>query len=175
MPIHNFEIKARTNDPDAVRSYLQQNGAKHIGTDRQIDTYYKVPSGRLKLREGTIERSLIHYIRDNVTGPKLSAVRLMKLESTAEIKSILEAALDVLVVVDKTRDIYFLDNVKFHIDHLTDQGDFVEIEAIDSDGSLGIDHIRTQCESHMYNLGIGQEALLSDSYSDIIMNNARSD
>jgi adenylate cyclase class IV len=39
--------------------------------------------------------------------------------------------------VDKKREIYFINNVKFHIDTVDGAGSFIEIEAIDNDGSSG--------------------------------------
>lgn len=39
--------------------------------------------------------------------------------------------MDKLVVVDKMREIYFIDNVKFYFDKVEGFGIFVEIEVID--------------------------------------------
>ncbi len=57
----NIEIKARTTRQAEIRSMLKNNNAEFKGTDHQIDTYFHVPNGRLKLREGNIENHLIHY------------------------------------------------------------------------------------------------------------------
>jgi adenylate cyclase class IV len=43
----NIEIKARLDAPDTVRNILLASGAEFIGEDRQIDTYFNVPEGRL--------------------------------------------------------------------------------------------------------------------------------
>ena len=51
MPHVNVEIKARCSDLDRVRDRLIALGARVVGTDHQIDTYFQVPRGRLKLRE----------------------------------------------------------------------------------------------------------------------------
>ena len=59
----NIEIKAKTNHSEFIRGYLQANKAEFKGTDFQADTYFNVPNGRLKLREGNIENNLIHYER----------------------------------------------------------------------------------------------------------------
>ncbi|MEL7376922.1 MAG: adenylate cyclase, partial [Bacteroidota bacterium] len=64
------EIKARTAVPAQVRERLLANGAKLQGRDHQVDHYFNVPDGRLKLRLGIIERSLIFYQRPNRAGPK---------------------------------------------------------------------------------------------------------
>jgi adenylate cyclase class IV len=60
MPFLNVEIKAVCSDPTSVRRYLIENGADFRGHDNQSDTYFNVPNGRLKLREGNIENNLIY-------------------------------------------------------------------------------------------------------------------
>ena len=63
MKLLNFEFKARLNNEQQVRAALKRLDARFIGTDHQIDTYFRVPSGRLKVREGRIENALIFYRR----------------------------------------------------------------------------------------------------------------
>lgn len=82
-------------------------------TDHQIDTYFRAHSGRLKLREGTIENALIYYERENKKGPKQSDIIMYKSVFNPSLKEILTRALGVLVVVDKQREIYFVDILNF--------------------------------------------------------------
>src|SRR3989304_7677704 len=107
----NIEIKAKSNNQDAIREILKSKNADFKGIDHQIDTYFKVANGRLKLREGNIENHLIYYERTNKRGPKQSQILLYKSEPNSSLKEILTKSLGVLAVVDKTREIYFLDNV----------------------------------------------------------------
>ena len=65
MPFLNVEIKAGCRNAEFIRNYLQANNAELKGTDEQTDTYFEVPNGRLKLREGNIENNLIFYEREN--------------------------------------------------------------------------------------------------------------
>lgn len=132
----NIEIKARSHQHANIQQLLEARHADFKGVDHQIDTYFNVQFGRLKLREGTIENHLIHYQRDNQAGPKQSNVTLFSSDPASTLKEILTKALGILVVVDKQRAIYFVDNVKFHLDVVAGLGTFVEIEAIDSDGSI---------------------------------------
>jgi len=74
-----------------------------------------------------------------------------------------------LVVVDKKREIYFIDNVKFHIDAVEDLGTFVEIEAIDNDNTIGKDKLLEQCQFFLDLFKIPQENLISVSYSDLLL------
>jgi hypothetical protein len=59
MKVLNFEFKARLRNAAHVRATLKSQHARFLGTDRQVDTYFRIPSGRLKIREGRIENSLI--------------------------------------------------------------------------------------------------------------------
>ncbi len=165
----NIEIKARSHNQDSIREILKSENADFKGVDHQIDTYFKVNSGRLKLREGNIENSLVHYEREDKEGPKQSNVTFYKSAEKDSLKKILTKALGVLVVVDKTREIYFIDNAKFHIDSVKDLGTFVEIEAIDPDGSIGKDKLLEQCQFYLDLFKISKEDLISNSYSDLLM------
>lgn len=165
----NVEIKARSTRHDDVRAVLQRLGSRLVGTDHQVDTYFNVPVGRLKLREGTIENSLIHYLRDDQSGPKTSDVLLYRVKPDPSLREVLERALGILVVVDKHREIHFVDNVKIHLDTVVGLGTFLEIEAIDADGSRSPDQLQAQCEAFMDHFGVRDEDLLQDSYSDMLL------
>ena len=164
----NVEIKARCPDPERVRIVLRQREARFAGLDHQVDTYFHVAQGRLKLREGNIENALIHYHRPDASGPKTSDVLLHHARQGSGLKETLAAALGVLVVVDKQREIYYLDNVKIHIDRVDGLGSFVEIEAAgDEQADRGA--LETQCRELMTAFGIRKDDLVAESYSDLLM------
>ena len=164
----NVEIKARCSRPDEVRRVLRAREADFHGVDHQVDTYFRCPHGRLKLREGSIERSLIHYHRPDHPGPKAAHVRLYHPGPDPGLKEVLTEALGVWVVVAKRREIYFLDNVKFHIDRVEGLGEFVEIEAIDATGTIGRERLRAQCEQYLHLFAIQPGDLVACSYSDML-------
>jgi predicted adenylyl cyclase CyaB len=163
-----IEIKARCADLARLRDELAARGARRLGLDHQVDTYFRVASGRLKLREGDIENALVHYRREDTSGPKLSQVTLLATERGTPLKAILEQALGVAAVVDKRREIHFLGNVKVHLDEVAGLGTFVEIEAIDDDGSRPLEVLRAQCEELMRAFRIETGDLLATSYSDLV-------
>jgi predicted adenylyl cyclase CyaB len=169
VKIKNVEIKASCADPQRIRDILMSEGARYVGRDHQIDIYYKTGHRRLKLRKGNIENALIAYARADVDAPKLSEVLLYKTHDAASLREILDVTFDTHVVVDKQRDIYFIGNVKFHVDELQQLGTFVEIEAIDEAGTLEEDHLTKQVTKYMNLLGIETEDLLTHSYSDMIL------
>lgn len=163
----NIEIKARCEDLGAVRAHLTALGARFVGEDHQIDTYFRVERGRLKLREGTIERALIFYERREVRGLKRSDVILYHPAPSTSLPAILSQALGVRAVVDKRREIYFIDNVKFHLDRVEGLGAFVEIEAIgDADDDEAA--LRAQCAHFLERFGLPADALVAASYSDLL-------
>lgn len=165
----NVEIKARCNDHEVIREYLKAHDADFRGVDHQIDTYFHVPHGRLKLREGEIENSLIHYERSDQDGPKQSHVTLYESQPGSTLKEALTKALGILVVVDKKREIYFINNVKFHVDTVENLGTFMEIEVIDAEGTIGQATLDAQCHKYLNDMGIKAEDLISVSYSDLLM------
>ncbi|GAB1405324.1 class IV adenylate cyclase [Lentimicrobium sp.] len=169
MTIQNIEIKARTQNQAFIREKLLSLEAVFKGIDHQTDTYFIVPSGRLKLREGNIENHLIYYEREDQQSPKSSQVKLYKPENPAALKEILTQALGVKVVVNKKREIYFVDNVKFHLDTLHSLGQFVEIEAIDNQGTMNVEELYVQCRFYMELFRITPDALVSESYSDMLL------
>ena len=167
MPL-NIEIKARTERTDEIRQILHDKGADAKGTDHQTDTYFNCDNGRLKLRQGNIEYSLIHYLRENQAGPKASKVSLYRPEPDPNLKEVLVAAYGIWKEVVKAREIFFIENVKFHLDTVEKLGTFVEIEAIDRDGSIGEEKLLEQCQYYMGLFGIEEKDLLSTAYSDMI-------
>jgi predicted adenylyl cyclase CyaB len=169
MPHLNVEIKARCADSERVRATLARAGAVLRGTDRQTDTYFRCAAGRLKLREGDIENGLIHYARADAAGPKESRVTLYPTAPGTNLRELLAGALGVLVVVRKRRDIWFRANVKIHVDEVDGLGSFVEVEAIDLDGSIGAARLRAQCEETMRLLGVRADELVERSYSDLLL------
>ncbi len=166
----NIEIKAHTDHPERIEAILLTHHADYKGEDRQRDTYYKMTGGRLKLRQGNIENSLILYDRLEVEGLKKSEVVLQQLPDSGEaLRQILNRALGSWVVVEKRRKIFYLDNVKFHLDSVEGLGAFVEIEACDQYGSKSEAALREQCNYYQALFGIKPEALIAKSYSDMII------
>jgi adenylate cyclase class 2 len=168
MAYLNVEIKAKCEDPAHLRRYLQQKGS-FKGTDEQTDTYFTVANGRLKLREGNIENNLIYYQRENQAGPKNSQFHLVKVEDASGLKEVLAKANGIKVVVKKIREIYYIGNVKFHIDEVPGLGSFVEIEAGNILADLTQEQLKEQCDFYMKELGIDTKDLAEVSYSDMLM------
>src|SRR5665647_2400402 len=168
MPILNFEFKAKTTELDNLEKKLLELNPKFIGEDNQTDTYFNVTTGRLKLREGNIENSLIYYERQNTAGAKQSDVLLYRHNPDKTLKDILIKTHGVKVIVEKIRKIYFIDNVKFHFDTIPELGTFIEVEAIDKDGTLAIEKLKEQANKYAEFFNIQEEDFIALSYSDML-------
>ena len=131
--MRNIEIKARLRDREHAVSVCTALGAAPQGDLRQVDTYFHVPEGRLKLRESDPGHDyLVFYRRPDVAGPKGCDYGLAIVERS--LKPVLSEALGVLAVVEKVRTLYLWHNVRIHLDHVAGVGEFIEFEAVLSDG-----------------------------------------
>lgn len=169
MSYLNVEIKAKCTDTAFIRNYLLKAGADFKGVDEQTDTYFKVVNGRLKLREGNIENNLIYYERSDQSGPKSSHFQLVKIEDANGLKEVLTKSTGIKVVVKKRREIYYIKNVKFHIDEVPGLGSFVEIEAGNLLKDFSPHELKEQCDFYLAQFGIKEEDMIAISYSDMLL------
>ena len=107
MKITNIEFKARSNDIGLMEKKLLKLGPDFKGEDHQRDTYFKVEKGRLKLREGNIENSLINYERKDVSDSKQSDVLLYQFRADPSLKEILKKVHGIKVVVEKKENLFY--------------------------------------------------------------------
>jgi adenylate cyclase, class 2 len=168
MNITNIEFKARVNDLAEAETRLQTLSPLYKGLDHQIDTYFNVPHGRLKLREGNIEHALIQYHRDNLAGAKESSVVLYTHNPDPALKQILTLQFGVLKVVDKQRKIYFIDHVKFHFDQVLGLGEFMEVEVINENNRFTMDELQAECKRWIGFFDILPKQFVESSYSDMV-------
>ncbi|MHA1188686.1 MAG: class IV adenylate cyclase [Candidatus Heimdallarchaeota archaeon] len=136
--------------------------------DEQTDVYFKTNVGRLKLRKGNIEGALVFYNRENIKGIKVSDYSLYKSKDPDSLERILRETLGILVEVVKTREMYFIDNVKFNIDIVQGLGKFIEIEAMTND-KAEFDELKTVVQGYLDKFRIQPEAIQSHSYSDLLL------
>jgi adenylate cyclase, class 2 len=172
MKLLNFEFKARLKDLSGARTALKKLNARFVGTDRQVDTYFHAPRGRLKIREGRIENALIRYQRSNSARARRSEVELMLLPRRNSVRLILAGALGVIAVVDKRREIYFVGNVKIHLDRVRGLGTFLEVEAMTRSGD--IKRVRAQAAKFRKLFAISAGDIIPQSYSDLVLSKQKS-
>jgi len=173
MNIINFEFKARTGHLQKLEEKLLSLHPVFKGEDHQIDTYYNIETGRLKLREGNIENALIYYERQDTADAKQSDIILYQHQPDTSLKNILNKVHGIKVVVNKTRRIYFIDNVKFHFDHVQELGTFIEVEAIDNQQDIGIEKLKEQCRFYFEFFELKISDYVYNSYSDLLLEKYR--
>ena len=169
MNIKNFEFKVKVDEIEKYEKKLLTLNPTFKGLDHQIDTYFNAQHGRLKLREGNIENSLINYDRENILGSKESQIILYQHEPNVALKNILTRQLGVKIKVDKKRKIYFIENVKFHFDVVENLGTFIEVEAIDSKEEFTIEELQKQCDKYFNFFELTEQNMIDKSYSDLIL------
>jgi predicted adenylyl cyclase CyaB len=90
-------------------------------------------------------------------------------EDAQGLKEVLAKSVGVKTVVKKKREIYYISNVKFHIDDVPGLGSFVEIEAGNILADLSQEELQDQCNLYIKEFGIKEEHLIDVSYSDMLL------
>ena len=166
----NIEIKAFYKDLGKARRIAEKLGARYQGQDRQVDTYFKVPAGRFKMRESRRKGAeLIPYRRPNSRGPKTSDYVLIPLPDPGKTKGILASLLGVDAVVKKQRELFLLGNVRIHLDRVQGLGEFLEFEAVFKKDTPRIrEKEKAKVEKLIRAFEIPPEDLLKFSYRELV-------
>jgi adenylate cyclase, class 2 len=166
--MENIEIKARCANLPAMAQAVAAAGAVLESTFEQLDTYFRVQNGRLKLRrEDGVDDALIFYRRPDDTTPKVSHYELMRIVPGEQLAFILEQALGIKTVVRKRRQLWRFDNIRIHLDNVDGLGCFIEFEVEVLPGR-DVARCRAQADALLEQLGIRPADLLAGSYSDLM-------
>ncbi len=167
----NIELKARLRDREAALAACRALGADSQGDIHQVDTYFRVPEGRFKLRASDPgDDYLVFYRRPDVSGPKGCDYDIATVDRG--LRTVLAAALGVLAEVDKTRTLFLWRNVRIHLDVVHGLGEFIEFEAVlsdaceDDDGHAKLDHLQ-----QVFDVRPGD--LIERSYLDLTLESVR--
>ncbi len=164
----NIELKAHDPDPARSLELSLELGATEEGWLQQLDTYFRVEHGRLKLREQDDIAELIQYERADEAIERASNYRIVPIQDPDGFKDALAAALGILVAVEKSRQLLLWRNVRIHLDEVPGLGNFIELEAVadpDSDLSREYGNIAELREA----LGITDGRILAAGYSDELL------
>jgi adenylate cyclase class IV len=164
----NLELKTRHADLAAARQAVLHLGARAVTIEEQTDTYFRVPHGRLKLREVADRPAvLIWYERPDSSLARLSAYYLVPVSEPSLLKQALTAALGARGKVCKRREILLWHNVRIHLDQVDGLGTFVEFEAVLGGGD-DEPTATAQLEELSKALAIQQANLVATSYADLL-------
>ena len=182
----NVEIKAHLPEREAVEAIaarLEDGGVEAL---EQTDVYFRVPTGRLKLRifaavspsaasasavgvtaTAAPEAELIQYHRPDARDPEVSTYQRVAVPDPSALRAALSAALGERVVVHKQRRVYLVGRTRIHIDRVTGLGDFLELEVVlreNEDQSVG----EAEARALMQTLGVRSVHLIEAGYADLL-------
>jgi predicted adenylyl cyclase CyaB len=179
MP-RNVEWKGRLGDLAGTAARAAALGAEQHAFERQVDTYFRVPHGRLKLRRRWVgERSraatqdrelpaeLIAYRRPDRAGARASDYLRVPVSDAATMIELLREAVGIEVEVEKTRLVFLHDGVRIHLDDVRGCGTFLELEAIvdercdDTAAGLKVRRLLEQ-------LGLANTPAIAGSYRELV-------
>jgi predicted adenylyl cyclase CyaB len=164
--MRNLEAKFRLADLAQARERALAIGYRENSVLRQRDTFFRVVSGKLKLREEGSRALLIHYGRRAANSLQLSNYEIVELVDGENTRSILGAALGVIAEVRKTRTLLMRANVRLHLDRVDGLGEFGEIEAVLADGDDPEDSRATVAET-LAALRVSRDDLIEISYFEL--------
>jgi predicted adenylyl cyclase CyaB len=164
----NIEWKARARDPQRQRQLAERlaNGPPELL--EQIDTFFSVAHGRLKLRQLAAERGeLIYYERSDQAGPKQSTYSLAATNQPEALAALLAQALGVRGVVHKRRWLYRAGQTRIHFDEVEGLGSFLEVEVVLQPGQAIREGERIAEEARRQ-LAVHDEDLVEVAYIDLL-------
>ena len=166
--MQNLELKAHCHDISLACCLAEKKGGVRQWSRLQIDTYFKVDHGKLKIRQvGNRHAELIAYNRPSTAAAKISHYDIYEIADPEHFKNLLSLALEQTVVVKKQRDLYLWKNVRIHIDKVENLGNFFEFEAvIDSENNKIVSQERID-ELTLY-FGIHQNDMINVGYYELL-------
>jgi predicted adenylyl cyclase CyaB len=169
-PGRNLELKAIDNDPEGSLRVCAELGADDKDVLHQVDTYFVVPRGRLKLRrERGAVAQLIAYERPDLPGQKESRYRIVAVEDAAGLEEALAVSLGISAVVRKARRLFLLDGVRIHLDQVEGLGSFIEFEGVADPGDADLARFEGRLRDLRRAFGIAGSDLVGGSYCDLIL------
>ncbi|MGH7571374.1 MAG: class IV adenylate cyclase [Gemmatimonadota bacterium] len=164
----NLELKASVRDLGETRERVRSAGARLQGTECQVDRYFRVSGGHVKLRESTFDGAhLVVYQRPETATAREARFHRLPVSDPEGLAGTLEALLGAGAKVEKEREVWWWEEVRIHLDRVEGLGSFIEFEArVDrigdrADADRRIAWLRERLE-------IGSEDVVNGSYGEMI-------
>ena len=166
----NIELKAKVRDLNAARDRIEKVAGNAVEILDQVDTYFAVQPGRLKLRQvDTGTSQLICYRRsDDSSDARPSDYHLVSVPEGDELKKVLTAALGIRGTVKKRRELYKIGATRIHLDAVEYLGAFIELEVPVTE-STDDEKAKAQARDILEKLDIAEKDLLRFSYIDLLL------
>ena len=163
----NFEIKCRIRNLSEIKKILVSDRSYKYSIEKQKDIYYKVKSGRLKLRIINEKNSdLIYYNRKEKNRERVSNFVISSTINFKELNFIMTKQFEVMVIVNKKREIFVKDNIRIHLDTVNKLGNFLEIEIMFKD----LNKAKKMMSELKDMLNLNTKDFIKSSYSDLLIN-----
>ena len=173
----NLELKVQCqpSDLDELLARTRERSSGEIELLHQIDTYFDVPRGRLKLREirvakdVVVQAELISYARENEEGSRWSRYEVVPIaaeHAPALLRALLLTHRE-RVRIDKQRHVGLIGDTRVHLDRVEGLGTFVELETVienQPDGDAAKEH-----QQVIDALGLDRFPSIAGSYSDLAL------
>jgi adenylate cyclase class IV len=168
LPATNIEIKVRVSDIDRLLTDVALLSDPEAEVLRQEDTFFAVPSGRLKLRIlGNQSGEVIYYHREDIVGPKASHYHVAPTSAPAVLRTILSQVLPVMGIVRKRRLLFWIGQTRVHLDWVDGLGEFLELEVVLREGQSEAEGIAI-AQGLMGRLGLADAELELRAYIDLL-------
>lgn len=164
----SLEIKARALDVERQRKIAASMSDAPCQRIDQVDTFFGVAEGLLKLREFAPARGeLIHYDSTVSSGPRTSRHSIVATQDPAALRELLSHAHRVLGTVRKSRYLYLVGQTRIHFDDVEGLGWHIEIETVLEPGQTEEDG-RSKTIEMMKKLDISEADLIEGTYFDLL-------
>jgi len=164
----NIEIKASVPDLGSIRERAAALASGPAQVLDQVDTFFVVARGRLKVRAFTDGAGeLIAYDRADEPGPKQSTYARVECRDAAALSEALARVLPVRGVVVKRRELFLVGRTRIHLDRVEALGSFVELEVVlaeDEPPERGQHEARELIDL----LKISEDGMVAEAYIDLL-------
>jgi predicted adenylyl cyclase CyaB len=165
--MQNLEAKFKLDDLERAMKQAESIGYRFKATLLQCDTFFRVPAGKLKLREEGSSAWLILYGRQDSRNLQLSSYEIVPIAEPDKFREMMTRALGTIATVKKTRILMMRDHIRLHLDRVEGLGEFGEIEAVlgehaDAEGS------RPAVDELLRVLDVSPAHLIEKSYFEIL-------
>jgi len=163
MPV-NLELKIRIDSLESLIERLKSINAKQDSVFLQKDIYYKIHNGLLKLRIENGLKTLIFYIRDEVSKNRWSDFNLLNIEDN-NAEQFLSKLFEVEEVVEKKRKLFWFNNTRIHLDEVKELGNFLELETLVINGNTEAEN---RFDEIVFLLNLDLSKQIKKSYKNLI-------
>ena len=164
----NVEIKARTDDLEPIVERVESIADEGPTIIDQEDTFFHVPSGRLKIRKFTTgDGELIYYERTDRTDPVESSYIISRTGDPEGLERLLGRLFPIRGRIKKRRTLYLAGKTRIHLDEVEELGSFIELEVV-LDPDEPVPEGEKRAGELMGILGIDADRLVEKAYIDIL-------